>query len=63
MYSDEVWAVGGAHTDSWVTMKLDRSDRFLPENLSYKYSKAPAWMFHRTIVDGEKGPAQFWEKE
>jgi hypothetical protein len=38
-------------------------DRYWPENLQHKYSKAPAWMFHGTIVDGKKGPAVFWEKE
>jgi hypothetical protein len=63
MFSDEVWAFGGAHTESWVTVKEDGSDRYWPENLQHKYSKAPAWMFHGTIVDGKKGPAVFWEKE
>jgi hypothetical protein len=63
MFSDEVWAMGGAHTESWVTVKEDGSDRYWPENLQHKYSKAPAWMFHGTIVDGKKGPAVFWEKE
>jgi len=63
MFSDEVWAMGGAYTDSWVTVKEDGSDRFLPENLTHKYSKAPAWMFHGTIIDGKKGPAVFWEKD
>jgi hypothetical protein len=56
MFSDEVRAMGGAHTDSWVTVE-DGSDRFLPENLTHKYSKAPAWMFHGTIIDGRKGLA------
>ena len=32
-FSDEVWATGGAHTITWVTVKVDGSDRFLPENL------------------------------
>ncbi len=59
MFSDEVWAIGGTHTTSYVTVKEDGSDRFLPENLRHKYSKAPAWMFHGTIVDRRKGPAQF----
>jgi hypothetical protein len=63
MFSDEVWAMGGAHTESWVTVKEDGSDRYWPENLQHKYSKAPAWMFHGTIIDGKKGPAVFWEKE
>ena len=63
MFSDEVWAMGGAHTTSHVTVKKDGSDRYFPENLQHKYSKGPAWMFHGTIVGGRKGPAQFWEKE
>jgi hypothetical protein len=63
IFSDEVWAMGGAHTTSYVTVKEDGSDRFLPENLQHKYSKAPAWMFHGSIVGGRKGPGIFWEKE
>jgi hypothetical protein len=63
MFSDEVWAFGGAHTESWVIVKEDGSDRYWPENLQHKYLKAPAWMFHGTIIDGKKGPAVFWEKE
>ena len=63
MFSDEVWAIRGAHTESWVIVKEDGSDRYWPENLQHKYSKAPAWMFHGTIIDGKKGPAVFWEKE
>jgi hypothetical protein len=63
MFSDEVWAMRGAHTESWVTVKEDGSDRYWPENLQHKYSKAPTWMFYGTIVDGKKGPAVFWEKE
>jgi hypothetical protein len=59
MFSDEVWATGGAHTVSYVTVKEDRSDRYHIENLTHKYSKKPAWMFHRTIVDGKKGPEIF----
>jgi hypothetical protein len=42
MFSDEVWTVGGAHTDSWVTVKEDGSDGFLVENLTHSFSKAPA---------------------
>ena len=58
-FTDEVWAMGGAHTDSYVTVLEDGSDRYLPENLTHKYSKAPAWMFHGAIVDGKKGPGIF----
>ena len=63
MFSDEVWAMGGAHTVQYVTVKEDGTEKFLPETLTHKYSKAPAWMFHGTIVAGRKGPAVFWEKE
>jgi len=48
-FSDEVWAIGGAHGVCWVTVKIDGSDRFLLENLQHKYSKLPGWMFHGTI--------------
>jgi len=48
---------------SYVTVKEDGSDRYLPKNLQHKYSKMPAWMFHGTIIDEKKGPAQFWKKE
>lgn len=63
IFSDEVWAMGGAHTVQYITVKEDGSDAFLPETVTHKYSKAPAWMFHGTIVAGRKGPATFWEKE
>ena len=54
--------MGGAHTVSYVTVKEDGNDRYHSENLQHKYSKAPAWMFHGTIINSKKGPAQFWEK-
>jgi hypothetical protein len=63
MFSDEVWAMGGAHTRSYVTVKEDSSDRFDLECLQHKYYKLPAWMFHGVIVMGGKGPAIFWEKD
>ena len=62
MFSDEVWANGGAHSNAYVTVLEDGSDRLLPECLQHKYSKVPAWMFWGSIVDGKKGPHQFWEK-
>ena len=61
-FTDEVWAYGGAHTNSYVTVLKDGSDRLLPECVRHKYSKLPAWMFHGCIVDGKKGPCLFWEK-
>ena len=63
MFSDEVWAMGGAHTVSYITAKENGSDRYDQENVQHKYSKVPAWMFHRTIINGKKGPTHFWEKE
>jgi hypothetical protein len=63
IFSDEVWAMGGAHTLSFITIKDDNSDRLQPENLQHKYSKLPAWMFWGTIVRGTKGPYVFIEKE
>jgi hypothetical protein len=61
-FTDEVWAFGGAHTSSYVTVLEDGSDRFSPECVRHKYRKLPAWMFHGLIVDGKKGPCLFWEK-
>jgi hypothetical protein len=59
--SDEVWAMGGAHRRSFVTIKEDEA--YMPENLQHKYSKLPAWMFWGTIVKGTKGPCVFIEKD
>ena len=63
IFSDEVWASGGAYTQEYVTVKEDGSDQYSPDCLQHKYSKLPAWMFHGTIVGGRKGPATFWEKD
>jgi len=63
IFTDEVWAMGGAHTVSYVTVKTDNTDRHNIDNVTWKYSKAPAWMFWGSIVDGRKGPAIFWDKE
>ena len=62
MFSDEVWAMGGAHTTAYITCKKDGSDRYNKDNIQHKYSKLPSWMFHGTIINGHKGPARFWEK-
>jgi transposase len=62
-FTDEVWAFGGAHTNSYITCLKDGSDRLLPECVRHKYSKLPVWMFWGSIVDGKKGPSLFWEKE
>lgn len=63
IFSDEVWAMGGAYTQSYVTVKEDGSDRLDPACLQHKYRKLPAQMFHGTIVMGGKGPTTFWEKD
>ena len=63
IFSNEVWASRGAHTQSFVTVKEDSSDRLNLECVQHKYCKLLAWMFHGTIVMGGKGLATFWEKE
>ena len=63
IFSDEVWAKGGAHTVSFVTVKEDNSDRFWPENLQHKYSKLPAQMFWGTLISTRKGTFVLFEKE
>jgi hypothetical protein len=63
VFSDEVWAMGGAHTTSYVTVLQDHSEDYHPDSLQHKYSKAPAWMFWGSIVNRRKGPCRFWEKE
>jgi hypothetical protein len=61
-FTDEVWAFGGAYTNSYITCLQDGSDRLLPECVRHKYSKLPAWIFWGSIVNGKKGPCLFWEK-
>ena len=63
LFSDKVWAKGGAHTVEWMTMKEDGSDRYNPTCLQHKYSKQKAWMFWGSIKGGKKGLFCFWEKE
>ena len=68
-FSDEIWAHGGAFTQSWVTVLIEgnpeaiRKDRYRPECLQHKYSKQPSWMFHGVICGGKKQFGTFWEKE
>ena len=62
MFTDKIWAIGGVHTVSYVTVKKDGSEDTRPENLTHKYTKAPSWMFWGSIIDGQKGPSRFWEK-
>ncbi len=55
VFSDEIWAHGGAFTQSYVTVLIEgepgdiRADRYRPECLQHKYGKQPAWMFYGTI--------------
>ena len=63
VFSDEVWAMAGAYTTSFVTVQEDGSDRYDSTGLQHKYRKAPAWMFHGTIYQGKKGLAVFWGRE
>ena len=62
MFSDEVWANGGAHTMEYMTVKADGSEKLDPKTVTHKYSKLPAWMFFGTITIRGKKPAHFWEK-
>jgi len=41
-FTDEVWAFSRAHTNSYITILKDSSDRLLPECVRHKYSKLPA---------------------
>ena len=63
IFSDEVWAMRGAYTMQYVSCKKDSSDRYSAENVTQKYSKIPAQMFHGCIAQSRKVPAVFWEKD
>jgi hypothetical protein len=54
IFSDEVWAMGGAFTQEYVIVKEDGSDRYDCDCLQHKYRKRPAWMFYGIIVFGGK---------
>jgi hypothetical protein len=41
-FTDEVWAYGGAYTNSYVTCLQDGSNRLLPEYVCHAYSKLPS---------------------
>jgi hypothetical protein len=62
MVSNEIWAVRGEHTASYVTIKQDGTAKYDPYSLRHKHSNAPAWIFHGTAVKGIKGLAKFWER-
>jgi DDE superfamily endonuclease len=62
MFTDEVWANGGAHTTSYVTIKKGENI-YEPEFLTHKYSKQPRWMFWGSIIHGRKGPSRAWNPE
>jgi hypothetical protein len=63
LFSDKVWAKGGAHTIEWIIMREDGSNRYNSVCVQHKYSKQKAWMFWGSIIGGKKGPFCFWEKE
>jgi hypothetical protein len=63
MFSDEVWAKGGAHTVEWITKLVDGSEDYHSDCVQHKYSNQKAWMFWGTLIGGRKGPCCFWEKE
>jgi hypothetical protein len=63
MFTDEVWAMGG-YTQSYITIKKDGFENIFSTTYAVqKRSKAPAWMFWGVIIQGQKGPARFREKE
>jgi hypothetical protein len=46
MFTDEVWAMGETHTQSYMTIKNDGSENiFSGEHAVQKRSRAPVWMF------------------
>ena len=57
MFTDEVWAKGGAHTNSYLTIKRNENI-FKSQFLTHKYSKQPRWMFWDSIINGRKGSAR-----
>lgn len=63
MFLDEVWAFREAYTQEYITVNKDGSNQYRLECCAHKYSKRPAQMFYRVIVEGKKGPTVFWEKE
>ena len=62
IFLDEVQAHRGAHTQQYVSCKLDNSDRYHSSTTQHKYSKLPSQMFCSTIVNSKKGPVVFQEK-
>ena len=54
MFTDEIWAMGDAHTTFYVTVKTDGSDQYLSENLQHKYSKKSVWIIHEAIIEDKK---------
>jgi hypothetical protein len=62
MCTDKVWANGGSHTNSYVTIKKEE-DIFESQFLTHKYSKQPRWIFWGSIIDGRKGLDGLWNRE
>jgi hypothetical protein len=42
IFSDKVWAIGGAHTEQYVSVKSDSSQDYSIDILTHKYSKKHA---------------------
>lgn len=42
MFSDEVWANGGAYAVEYIAVKEDGSEKHDVQNITHKYSKCPA---------------------
>lgn len=64
IFSDEIWANGGAHTTSYVTVREDGSDRYLEsKSPTHKLQQMPGLDVPRYDLSTTKGgPAVFWEK-
>ena len=61
MFSDEVGAFGGAHTQGYITVKEDGDNPYNKECVANMESKLPAWMFQRVSARGKRGLSVFWE--
>jgi hypothetical protein len=42
IFSDKVWAMGGAHTEQYMSVKSDGSQDYLTDTVTHKYSKKHA---------------------
>lgn len=57
VFSDEVWAMGGRHTTSYVTVKEDESDRYVADNVQHNIEKPQHSCFMVSTIFSFKNPA------